>query len=98
MVVSQHVSPVDDSSPVTKQWLVEGGVCGFAWVVIRPANCPFANWMKTNKGARKAYGGGLSYWVHDFDQSMERKLAYAHAFATILHEFGIDANAQSRMD
>ena len=89
---------IDTKSPVYE---IEGGVCGFAWVNIKPGNCPFANWMKKiGKIARdsKSYYGGVDVWVHEFGQSMERKESYAHAFAAVLREAGIKAHSMSRMD
>ena len=83
-----------------EQWHVADGACGFAWVTVHPATCSFARWYaKTHPGSRKAYGGGLTVtWVHDFGQSMERKSAYASAFADVLSAAGIKAYAGSRMD
>jgi hypothetical protein len=98
MVVQQHANPADDNSPVVKQWFVEGGSCGFAWVKVRPANCSFALWLKKHKGARTGYTGGMEYSVHEFGQSIQRKESYARAFARVLSEAGIKAYAQSRDD
>jgi hypothetical protein len=77
---------------------VEDGVCGFAWVVIRPATSKFARWMKSQGLARTGYGGGLHMWVSEGGQSLQRKEAYAYAFAGVLREAGINAYADSRMD
>jgi hypothetical protein len=98
MVVSEHANALDDASPVRKQWYVADGVCGFAWVTIRPGTSSFARWMVKHGHARKAYGGGISTWVSQFGQSMQRKQAYAAAFAKVLSEAGINAYADSRMD
>jgi hypothetical protein len=100
MVVEQHANPANDASPVTQSWFVEGGVCGFAWIKIKPANSPFANWLKKNGHVRPgaAYDGGVNVWVKDFGQSMQRKEAFAYAFADVLNKAGIKAYAQSRMD
>jgi len=98
MVVQQHASMLNDASPVVKEWLVPDGVCGFAWVVIRPGNCRAANYAKAHWNARKDYYGGVSISCHDYNQSMTRKEAYAHAFAGVLRSAGIDARGQSRMD
>lgn len=38
MVVQEHVNMLDDSSPVKQSWVVPGGVCGFAWVIVRCTN------------------------------------------------------------
>jgi hypothetical protein len=100
MHVVQRANPLDDNSPIVKRYeTVMDGVCGFAWVTVRPANCSFAIWAKKNKGWRTAYNGGVQLWVSDFDQSMTRKEAYASAFATVLRENGIErAYPGSRMD
>ncbi len=98
MIVSEHSNMMDDNSPVKKSWYVADGVCGFAWVVIRPGNSPFANWLKKNKIADKHYYGGVSIWVSDFNQSMMKKEAYAAAMANVFSEAGIKAFSGSRMD
>jgi len=98
MVVQQHASPIDDSSPVVQQWTVNEGPCGFAEVRLSKGNTSFAHWAKKNAGFRKHYYGGLSFWVSGFGQSMERKYAFARAAAAVLSENGIDAYASSRLD
>ena len=100
MVVQQHMNMLDAASPVAKSYFVEGGVCGFAWITVRPANSSFALWAKKNSGDRwsKDYYGGLSLHVHEFGQSMQRKQAYAHAYVDVLCGHGIKAYAHSRMD
>lgn len=87
---------IDKSKPI---YHVPDGVCGFAWVVVRPGNCAFAIWAKKHHDARSEYGGGMCVkWVHEFNQSMERKSAYARAFAKTLNDAGIRAYSNSRMD
>lgn len=101
MVVVQHANPLNDASPVVKVYEpVMDGVCGFAWVKIRPANKPFANWLKKQGLAKPAYGGGLQYWVSAFNQSMEKKEAFAYAMADSLGKAFPDMKfyGQSRMD
>lgn len=98
MVVTMHENMFDDNSPIKYQETIQGGVCGFAWIKIRPANCSFANWCRKQEKGSNAYGGGLSIWVHQYGQSMELKMAYASGFAAILQEAGIKAYADSRMD
>jgi hypothetical protein len=68
---------------------IDDGVCGFAWVTIRPATSRFAKWAGKTLGASKAYGGGLMIWISDYHQSMTRKEAYACAYARTLGEQGI---------
>jgi hypothetical protein len=112
MVVQKHVNPLNDNSPVKNQWVVEGGVCGFAWVKIYykgSANIKFINGLKkanlcgsvNDHGCpfkKDSYQGGFLYWVRDGGQSMTYKEAYGHAFVRVLREAGIDAGCYSRMD
>lgn len=81
-----------------KRYFVADGVCGFAWINVKPANSAFGRWLKREGIASKAYGGGLDIWVSDYQQSMQRKEAYARAAAEVLREKGINAYAASRMD
>lgn len=75
------------------------GVCGFAWVNIKPGTSKFARWLtKNNLARRDSYYGGVTVWISGYGQSMARKEAYAHAFANVLRENGIQAIAMSRMD
>ena len=99
MIVEQHVNQLDDNSPVAKSWFVEDGVCGFAWVNVKPGNSPFANFLKANDLGRKdSYYGGVTIWVTAGNQSMQKKEAYAEAFAEVLNQNGIKAYAASRLD
>lgn len=82
-----------------REYYVPSGVCGFAWISIRPANCAFANWLrKNNIGRTNSYEGGLQIWVSDYGQSMELKEAYARGYAKVIKEAGIRAYSGSRMD
>lgn len=99
MVVQEHANMLDDRSPVVHSELVMGGVCGFAWINIKPGTSAFAKWLKKKELARTdSYYGGVTVWVSEFGQSMEKKMAYAAAFANVLCEAGIKAYANSRMD
>ena len=97
MVVEQHVDMLDDASPVRRSWFVADGVCGFAWVTVRPGNSRFARYLK-NHGWRTAYGGGVEFWGSAYGQSMQKKEAYANAYADVLRAAGFKAYAGSRMD
>lgn len=77
---------------------VRDGVCGFAWVTVRPATSSFARWAKEQHGWSKGYPGGTQLWIHGYNQSMERKEQYARAFARVLTAGGVEAFAGSRMD
>jgi hypothetical protein len=99
MVVESHVNPLDDSSPVVHQEVVEGGACGFAWINIKPGNSSFARYLKKEGIARTdTYYGGVTIWVGEGGQSMARKEAYARGYARVLQENGIRAYVGSRMD
>jgi len=74
------------------------GVCGFAWINVRPGTSSFARWLVKEKGCRKSYHGGIDVWIHEFNQSYERKLAAAHAMADVLRKAGINAYGQGRID
>jgi hypothetical protein len=78
--------------------VVEDGVCGFAWVNIKPAVGPFVKYLKANKIGHKSYHGGWDIWISDYGQSMTRKEAHADAMAEYLRAHGLKAYAQSRMD
>jgi len=83
--------------PNAMRYHVPDGVCGFAWVSFK-GNTAFGRWAKKTGKARPAYGGGLQYWVADYNQSMQRKEAHANAMAEALRASGIEAYANSRMD
>lgn len=113
MVVQQHANMVDDNSPVAKQWVVEGGVCGFCSITFKAntkENRKFLAGLKKaglagddkyatgNIKWSKSYNGGFGYWVSQGGQSLQRKEAFGHAFANVLQKHGITCYVNSRMD
>jgi len=98
MVVQQRENPLDDDSRLVRQYFVSDGVCGFASVTVKPANSKFAKFLVANGLGRKSFNGGVSMSIRDFNQSLQKKEAYAHAFASVLNDYGIKAYAESRMD
>lgn len=86
MIVQERASPVDDSSEIVKEYFVEDGVCGFAWIVIKPATSAFAKWLVKNDIASPHWQGGISIWVHEYDQSMQKKSAFARGFAKVIKD------------
>jgi hypothetical protein len=106
MVVSRRADPLNDASPVVKEWIVPDGPCGFASVTIRPANSRAAKVMAEvfdgkfgGRASRNSYSGGMMLWVYEFNQSLVRKEAYARAFAEVLRDAGIErVSSDSRMD
>lgn len=84
MIVAQHANMLDDTSPVTRRWIVPDGPCGFAWVAIKPGNCSFAQWAKKYKDGYSAYYGGVHVSINEYNQSFDRKMAHARAMAEVL--------------
>lgn len=93
---------------------VTEGPCGFAWIKFYAKSAVNKEFLKEIKKAgycevpgdrrpstsafSKAYGGGYDRWVFDGGQSIARKEAYAEAYAKVLQSYGIECDAQSRMD
>ena len=98
MVVQQRANPLNDNSELVREYFVSDGVCGFASVNVKPANSKFAKFLVANGLGRKSFNGGVSMSVRDFNQSLQKKEAYAYAFARVLNEYGIKAYVDSRMD
>lgn len=98
MNVVAHTNPADDNSPIEQIWNVPSGICGFAWIVVSPGNCAFANYLKKTHDCKPAYKGGVSYWVHQFGQSYEKKVEFADAFAKVLQKHKIRAYSMNRLD
>ena len=78
------------------------GLCGFAWVRLKPANSPFANWLRKQENKRfrthRGYPTGLEMWPAGVSQSWERKKAWASAVAKVLSDAGLKAYAGDRLD
>ena len=99
IIVGKPSTPLgSDVDPSKRIYYVPEGLCGFAWIGSIPGTSSFGRWLlKTGRG-RKSYEGGLMIWVRQGGQSIERKEAYAQAFAEVLREAGVRAFAGSRMD
>ena len=100
MVVGQPTTPLGNDIDYSKEtYYVADGVCGFAWINIKPARGKFVKYLKDNNIGRKdSYYGGYTIWVSGFGQSLDRKSAYARAFVKVLNDNGLKAYAMSRMD
>ena len=99
MTVAQHANPFSDASPVLQSYHVPSGVCGFAWVNVKPGTSRLAKRMlATGVGRKDGYYGGVTRWVSEFGQSMQKKEAFATAFARVLEQHGYPAHMMSRMD
>lgn len=106
MVVGHETSfmsgVIDETKPT---YYVEDGVCGFSWVSVKPENKGNTRLGKAERAALEAagfrkndYEKCYQLWISDFNQSMQKKEAYADAFAKVLRENGIRAYSGSRMD
>jgi hypothetical protein len=98
MVVSE--AGLDDRPvPGGKSWYVPEGVCGFAWVNVKPGTSRFAKMLvRTGEARRDSYYGGVTKWVGGYGQSYDRKCAYARAMAKVLSDAGVTAYAMDRLD
>lgn len=84
-----------------RSWHVAEGLCGFAWVSIRPATRPFARFLKKRGYGSADYPSGLAVWMGMGGQSITRKEAAAEAFAQVIREAeipGLKVSARSRLD
>jgi hypothetical protein len=85
--------------PGCRCYYVPEGLCGFAWVNVKPGTSRFARWLRTTgKGRTDSYYGGVTVWVSGYGQSHARKVAYAEAFAKVLTDHGVRAYADDRLD
>ena len=111
MIVREHKNTLDDNSPVEKEYFVEGGVCGFAWVHLPNARKPEAKFAKEHyrayphydAGVRRTRGVAISASPkHSQDspliQSYEINMAWAKEFARVLNSHNIEASAGGRID
>lgn len=106
MIVGQEAGffsgKIDYSKPTE---YVADGVCGFAWVDVYPEHKGTTRLGKDERRAleangfkKKFEGKGYYMWVSDYNQSMQKKEAYARAFAEVLRENGVKAYSGSRLD
>ena len=99
MIVGSPSTPFGSDIDYSKKtYFVEGGACGFAGVVIKPARGKFVSYLKSIGKGHKHYYGGWYVSVREFNQSITRKEAYADAFAKVLGEVGMRCYVDSRMD
>ena len=81
-------------------YFVEAGVCGFAQVQVKPRNSGFAKWLLAQGIGRSSdYYKCVYYNVHQFNQSLQRKEAWAMAVAAFLTAKGYTGVSwESRID
>lgn len=91
--------------PGTEEFVADG-VCGFAWVNIKPARGPFVKFLKQNNLGRNGVYGGWTISMYDisrragYSQSMQRKEAACRAFVQVIKNYAPDMSIwmESRMD
>jgi hypothetical protein len=105
IIVGSPSTPLgNDVDPNQKTWFIEGGVCGFASVVIKPARGSIVAELKKRKIGSAHYGGGYSFSSWQLapsirrDQSYERACAAAKGAVEVLKSYGINAYVDSRID
>lgn len=111
MIVYTPADPVgsllggDDGGPDPNEpvYQVNEGVCGTAWVNIKPGGSRFARWLIKEGYARPdSYRGGASLSLYRVcgdrgSQSLTRWSAAAREIARVLREAGIDATPEEWM-
>jgi hypothetical protein len=105
IIVGSPSTPLgNDVDPTQQTWFVEGGVCGFASVVIKPARGKFVALLKKRGIGGAHYYGGYSVSSWEFapsirrDQSYERACAAAKGAVDVLQSYGINAYVEARID
>ncbi len=105
MIVGSPSTPLgNDVDPAQQTWFVEGGVCGFASVVIKPARGKFVAELKKRGIGSAHYYGGYSVSSWEFapsirrDQSYERACAASAGAVKVLQSYGITAYVDARID
>jgi hypothetical protein len=71
-----------------RTYWVEGGVCGFARVEVRPRTSAWAKWLLATGWRSSDYFKCVTLNISDFGQSMQRKEAFAQAFVAHLTRLG----------
>jgi len=102
-LVNAGVDPMTVVSDTGQSWVVNEGLCGFAWVSIPvDARTKHGKAIKS-LGAGRSSEGGMRFWSSDLvpdyrGQSYERQLAGCKAAAEVLMSYGIQAHAGGRLD
>ena len=75
MVVGTPTTPLGDDIDYTKDtYYVSDGLCGFAWINIKPARGKFVTWLKgADIGRKDNYYGGYTIWVQSSDRVLREK-------------------------
>lgn len=93
-----HVVGHNHRTGEEKHYVVDDGMCGFAWVSI-PGNTGLARYCRKHDIGHKGYPKGWHIWISAHGQSYERKQAHARAMADYLRSvFDFPIYAQARLD
>lgn len=85
--------------PDQPSWVENEGLCGFAWVTIRPARGEFVKYLKSRGIGHKNYSGsGWTINTTTLEQSFERNEAWANTFCAILEKYNIHSTVTTRLD
>lgn len=106
VLIYQETYPFSGEMDKTKpSYTLDDFPCGFSWILVYPANKGNTRLGKEERkllesvGFRKNdYEKTYRLWVSDFNQSMQKKEAYARAYAKVLSAAGFRAYSGSRMD
>ena len=106
VLIYQETHPFSgEMDPTKPSYVLDDYPCGFAWVSVKPANKGNTRLGKDERRALEAVGFRKNYyeksyqlWISNFNQSMQKKEAYADAYAKVLRGHGIRAYSGSRMD
>jgi len=75
------------------------GPCGGARVMVPDARRRFSRWLiRTGRGERSLYRGGVAIWARTNSQSYERAVAYAQTMADVFKANGISCEVSSYLD
>lgn len=105
ILVGSPTTPLGSDIDFTRQvWHVPQGLCGFAWVTIKPARGALVTLLKSLGIGYKGYYGGWQISAFDLSatagatQSVEIKEAAVRAAAKVLSEHGVTCSSSSRLD
>lgn len=109
MIVGSPSTPLgSDVDPNQKTWFVEGGICGFATVVLESGRSGFAQWLLKEDLGNKWWSSGRTKGVGiytferlgfaDAGQSFERKRFITLKMASYLREQGYECWVDARVD
>lgn len=104
IIVGEAIGLSNEIDYEKKTYYVEGGVCGFASVVIKPARGTIVAELKKRKIGSAHYGGGYSFSSWQVapsirqDQSYERAVAAAQGAVEVLKKYGVNAYVDARID